>query len=56
MPTEERIISAVNGLKSVYHLRAVHIFGSYAEGRANSKSDLDLLVEFDTPNVSLIKL
>lgn len=56
MPTEERIRRAVDGLKSVYHLQSVSIFGSYAEGRATANSDLDLLVEFDTPAVSLVKL
>ena len=55
MPTEERIRRAVDGLKSVYPLRSVRIFGSYAEGRAAANSDLDLLVEFDAPAVSLVK-
>ena len=56
MPTEESIRSVVNGLKAAYHLRSVSIFGSYADGRATSQSDLDLLVEFDRPAVSLITL
>ena len=56
MPTEESIRNTVNDLKSAYALRAVSIFGSYAEGRATAQSDLDLLVEFDSPTVSLIKL
>ena len=56
MPTEESIRSVVNGLKAAYHLRSVSIFGSYAEGRATAGSDLDLLVEFDSPAVSLIRL
>ena len=56
MPTEESIRNAVNVLKSSYALRSVSIFGSYAEGRATANSDLDLLVEFDQPSVSLIKL
>ena len=56
MPTEEKIRRAVDGLKSVYHLRSVSIFGSYAEGRATANSELDLLVEFDAPAVSLVKL
>ena len=55
MPAEERIRSAVEGLKSVYQLRSVSIFGSYAEGRAAANSDLDLLVEFDVPAVSAAK-
>lgn len=29
----------------------VELFGSYAEGRATDASDVDLLVEFVTPNV-----
>ena len=56
MPTEEIIRNVVQGLKSTYDLRTVSIFGSYAEGRATANSDLDLLVEFDYPTVSLIKL
>ena len=56
MPTEESIRNVVNDLKSTYALRTVSIFGSYAEGRATASSDLDLLVEFDQPSVSLIQL
>ena len=56
MPTEELIRQTVNGLKSAYALQSVSIFGSYAEGRATEKSDLDLLVEFEQPTVSLLKL
>ena len=56
MPSVEMIRSAVNDLKTVYALRTVNIFGSYAEGRATPQSDLDLLVEFDRPAVSLIQL
>ena len=56
MPTVETIQSVVQSLKNAYALRAVDIFGSYADGRATPQSDLDLLVEFDTPSVSLIRL
>lgn len=56
MPTIESIRSAVNRLKGAHHLRSVCVFGSYAEGRATESSDLDLLVEFDSPAVSLIRL
>jgi predicted nucleotidyltransferase len=34
----------------------VELFGSYADGRATDTSDLDLLVEFATPNVGLFAL
>ena len=56
MPTVEAIKRVVDALKSTYALRTVNIFGSYAEGRATPQSDLDLLVEFDRPAVSLIQL
>ena len=56
MPTEDRIRETVSRLKSTYALQSVSIFGSYAEGRATEKSDLDLLVEFEQPAVSLIRL
>lgn len=56
MPTEEKIRNIVQGLKDAYALRQVSIFGSYADGRATEKSDLDLLVEFEHPSVSLIML
>ena len=56
MPTVETIQQVVNSLKTAYALRTVDIFGSYAEGRATPQSDLDLLVEFDEPSVSLIRL
>lgn len=56
MPTEETIRSVLKSLQNVYSLRRVHVFGSYAENRATESSDLDLLVEFDQPAVSLITL
>ena len=56
MPTVEMIQTALNRLKADYALRTVSIFGSYADGRATRGSDLDLLVEFDSPAISLIKL
>ncbi len=31
-------------------------YNSYADGCATNESDLDLLVEFDSPAVSLVKL
>ena len=56
MLTEETIRKVIDELKFVHDLRTVSIFGSYAEGRATANSDLDLLVEFESPAVSLIKL
>lgn len=56
MPTQDDIRAVLQSLKKPYELRQVSIFGSYAEGRATEKSDLDLLVEFERPAVSLIRL
>ena len=56
MPTEEKIRSVLKKLKTPYDLRSVSIFGSFAEGRATERSDLDLLVEFGQPAVSLFRL
>ena len=56
MPTLRQITEAVSRLKSSYALQKVSIFGSYADGRADENSDLDLMVEFTTPAVSLIQL
>lgn len=56
MPTEERIRSVIVELQEDYALQRVSIFGSYAEGRATETSDLDLLVEFQQPSVSLFTL
>ena len=56
MPTEERIRMVLRGLQSTYALRKVSVFGSYADGRATVESDLDLLVEFEQPNISLFRL
>ena len=39
-----------------YGVRKVDLFGSYADGTASDDSDIDLLVEFNTPSVSLLLL
>lgn len=56
MLTQEEIRKAVESFKDTYFIQKVSVFGSYAEGRATEKSDLDLLVEFEQPQVSLIQL
>ena len=57
MPTVDTIRDILNRMKSAYSLRSVSIFGSFADGRATSESDLDLLVDLDKKaRVSLLKL
>ena len=38
-----------------YGIKRIYLFGSYAKGNANEKSDVDLLVEKGKP-MSLLKL
>ena len=56
MLTIDRIKTAASKLADYYPIKKVSLFGSYAEGTADETSDVDLLVEFDTPNVSLFTL
>ena len=39
-----------------YPVKKIELFGSYAEGRQTEDSDIDLLVEFKTPDISLFIL
>ena len=39
-----------------YPIKSVSLFGSYADGNANEDSDVDLMIEFLTPSISLFML
>ena len=62
--TLDEIRDAVNSVAVEYNstapedarIRSVSLFGSYAEGTANDDSDVDLLVSFSSPTVSLFTL
>lgn len=56
MLSNEEIVSAVSGIAARFPLKRASYFGSYAEGRQTETSDLDLLVEFQNPAVSLFVL
>jgi predicted nucleotidyltransferase len=56
MLTHEEICTAVAKIAKNYPITKVSYFGSYADGNATEDSDLDLLVEFDLPWVSLFML
>lgn len=50
--TRHEILATLRRHQSVlkqFKVRRIGLFGSYAEGRQNRKSDLDFLVEFDEP-------
>ena len=56
MLTHEKIRTAVIRTASSFPIIRASYFGSYAEGRQEESSDLDLLLEFRDPAVSLIML
>jgi predicted nucleotidyltransferase len=56
MLTHERIVEAVAKKAEQFSLKKVSYFGSYANGTATEQSDLDLLVEFAQPTVSLLTI
>ncbi len=51
------IKTAVQDTSSNYDIKKVSSFGSYADGKANDESDIDILVEFNNDkNVSLFTI
>lgn len=56
MLSHEEIKRAVLDAAEHFPLKKVAYFGSYADGRASEASDLDLLVEFTAPSVSLFTI
>lgn len=45
----EKIHKQLPLLRKKYHVRKIGIFGSFARGEQKKGSDLDILVEFETP-------
>ena len=56
MLTVQQIADSVTIASREYPLRKVELFGSYANGSNTPQSDVDLLVEFSQPKVSLLTL
>lgn len=56
MLTLEQIISGISIVAKEYPIKRAELFGSYANGTSHSGSDVDLLLEFTTPRVSLLTL
>lgn len=56
MLTVNDIRSSINEIAVKYSIKKMSLFGSYADGQANEDSDVDLLVEFSSPNISLFTL
>ena len=56
MLTHEKIVDAIKKATGEFPLTKVEYFGSYAEGQATEESDLDLLVEFEEPAISILTI
>ena len=56
MLSHEEICRAVTHIAALFPVKRASYFGSYAEGRQTDASDLDLLLEFQNPAVSLFML
>ena len=56
MLTIQQIADSVDVASREYPLRKVELFGSYANGKNTPQSDVDLLVEFVQPRVSLLMI
>jgi uncharacterized protein len=62
MKTRDQILKFLSQNKKLfrdkYHIVRIGLFGSYARGEQNAKSDIDLLVEFEenTPDLYDLKI
>lgn len=56
MLTASNIRESINDIVKKYPIKKISLFGSYADGNADEDSDVDLLVEFTSSNVSLFML
>jgi len=54
--THDMIVGAVKKAAQEFPLTKADYFGSYADGCATYESDLDVLVEFDVPAVSILTI
>lgn len=54
--TINEIKSSIADIALKYPIKKLSLFGSYANGTAKDDSDLDILVEFSSPYVSLFML
>ncbi|HYF81785.1 MAG TPA: nucleotidyltransferase domain-containing protein [Clostridia bacterium] len=56
MLTINKIKNSISDIMVKYPIKKISLFGSYADGSASEESDIDILVEFLSPNVSLFLL
>ena len=56
MLTHAKIVEAIKKAANEFPLTKAEYFGSYADGCATEDSDLDLLVEFNVPAISILTI
>ena len=56
MINRKQIENSIAIVAKEYPIKKVDLFGSYASDTYNQDSDIDLLVEFNTPSVSLLTI
>lgn len=56
VPAIEGIDGAIDSVIKEYPIKKMSLFGSYAKGDYTADSDVDILVEFKSPSVSLLTL
>lgn len=56
MLTINEIKQALLDVAGQYPIKKISILGSYADGTATEESDIDVILEFNTPNISLLTL
>ncbi|MBQ8301116.1 MAG: nucleotidyltransferase domain-containing protein [Clostridia bacterium] len=56
MLTIDEIVTAAEVVAKEYPIKYINLFGSYAEGKNTTDSDVDILVEFETEAVSLLTI
>ena len=52
----QEIIDNITIVANEYPIKKAELFGSYANGRSTSDSDVDILLEFTTSRVSLLMI
>jgi predicted nucleotidyltransferase len=56
LPSIEQVASGVSIAAKEYPIKKAELFGSLASGQGKAGSDVDLLIEFTIPRVSLLTL
>jgi predicted nucleotidyltransferase len=56
MVSLDKIRNSVRDIAAKYPIKKISLFGSYADNTATDNSDIDLLIEFLSSNVSLFTL